>query len=426
MFGAIHRQARRASGRSRRPTRAASASGSSAAAAASGRGSGAERRQDAHRDASEPLDRRAVGRSIASGSAGQGVITTAGDREPGGAGRLDGQQRVVDRSQPRAGGDHQRQRRGRARGRGRRPGGKRDEQPADALDDKRRVRAARVAPAACRRAARRRRRPRRRAPRRDGARPAGPKRPGRHRLGLLTACAAPAARGPVAIPGSGSSSPVTTGLHADDRPARRAQRAQIAAATTVFPTPVSVAVTKQPRIRPRSRRGGARLPVDACPRAGSGTSPRTCVRLGAAAAIGTPAPGRNPAFSAARPRTWAASRSSALRVRGHDREAQARGALRDGRRTDRLREHAALDARARRSASPARRRRRSAGRSGSSSRRPRSPRGPARRAARRRWPGASRRGAAARRAAPARPARRRRRAAAGAVEKISVRAVLTR
>ena len=46
-------------------------------------------------------------------------------------------------------------------------------------------------------------------------------------------------------PGS-SSSPVTTGLNADTGSPRATSAAQIAAATTVFPAPVSVPVTKTP------------------------------------------------------------------------------------------------------------------------------------------------------------------------------------
>ena len=49
-------------------------------------------------------------------------------------------------------------------------------------------------------------------------------------------------------PGS-SSSPVTTGLNAETRSPRATSAAQIAAARTVFPAPVSVPVTKTPRNR---------------------------------------------------------------------------------------------------------------------------------------------------------------------------------
>ena len=121
-----------------------------------------------------------------------------------------------------------------------------------------------------------------------------------------------------------SSSPVTTGLKAATRSPRARSAAAIAAATIVLPTPVSVPVTKKPRRAIRLRRAGharrrlgvehglaveqaaaaagAHLPGSGAARAPPPGRPRSAWR----------SPGRNPACSAARPSTRAASRSSSL------------------------------------------------------------------------------------------------------------------
>ena len=204
--------------------------------------------------------------------------------------------------------------------------------------------------------------------------------------------------------------PVTTGLNGTARSPRAVSAARIAPATKVLPTSVSVAVTNRPRLvhggvfdhrarsRRATRRGRSSRPAGRTRRrhAGAGACrPRTGGRRDRRSAFvrGTALRGSD-RHAGRRPPAGGERRLAehpgglaqlVLRVRGHDREAQPRRAVGDRGRADRLREDPALE---RGLADPHRdvgRRRRSAGRSGSSSRRPRSPRARARRAGPRRW-----------------------------------------
>ena len=196
--------------------------------------------------------------------------------------------------------------------------------------------------------------------------------------------------------------------------------AHSAAARIVLPAPVSVPVTKQPRMRHGSR---AARPRAAARRAASRLGLRRLgveqrVRRGVAVERLVRRGDRHRRRRAeARlqrraPEHLRGVAQLVLGVRRHHRQAQARGAVGHRRRPDRLREHAALerglaDAHRRRA-----RRRRSAARSASSSPTRRSPRARARRAGSRRWRAGGRRAAAAPRAPRARRARPRRPAAA--------------
>ena len=133
-----------------------------------------------------------------------------------------------------------------------------------------------------------------------------------------------------------------------------------------------------------------------------------------------------PSSRAAAPTSCAASRSSSGVVRGHHREAQARGALGDGRRADPLGEDAALQQPLAELHRPLRRRRPRPARSGSraAGRQPLGRRAP--RAASPRSPAGARPARARPRAAPAPPPRRRATGGGGAVEKMKGRAVLSR
>ena len=267
-------------------------------------------------------------RSIGVGLVGQGVITTAATRQAGRARRLDREQRVVDRAEPGARGDHQRQRRGRARGRARgSPGVSGTSRPPTPSHDEH-VARRRRARRACATQVVRLDRDRRPARPRGGATPAGRSGTARRPRALPRARRARrAARGRAADSPGSSSRPVTTGLNAATRSPRAASAAQIAAATTVLPTSVSVPVTKTPR---NAVLGGvARAP----------SNTRGSRRPWAAVA---PRDGSAPARRRARARR-AASRSSAgvcdAITASRSRELPAR----HGRRADRLGEDAPLE-----------------------------------------------------------------------------------
>src|SRR4051794_26930942 len=102
---------------------------------------------------------------------------------------------------------------------------------------------------------------------------AGPKRSGATASGA-TPAAAPSSSWSAGRPGSGSSSPVTTGLNAPTRTPSARSAAAMAAASTVLPTPVSVPVTKQPRT-PATAAAAAGRPT---PRAGCRSRRRTAAR----------------------------------------------------------------------------------------------------------------------------------------------------
>ena len=183
-------------------------------------------------------------RSIAPGSAGQGVEDDGPDVEPGRARRLEREQRVADRPQPGAGRDHDREpERDRQVAHGE-PRRERDEQPADALDDDRRGalggRPHGVEQLDGREAAARELGGEVRGDR-------GPEAQRRDRLGPL-----PGDRGQQLVVGRGaapagvSSVPVSTGLLAWTSTPRARRPAAIAALTTVLPAPVSVPVTRTP------------------------------------------------------------------------------------------------------------------------------------------------------------------------------------
>ena len=180
------------------------------------------------------------------------------------------------------------------------------------------------APAARARRVRRRAAPRARARRRPARRRGGARPPGRRctasrPAGLLPGALRRAARGRPATPGSGSSSAGDDGLERGDARGRaRAGRSRSRAASTVLPTPVSVAVTKQPRTAARQAAAAlAGLTVEDAAR-GAARRPSGLGAIAVRAARrrrrppARPTPGRNPAFSAALPRTCAASCSSAL------------------------------------------------------------------------------------------------------------------
>ena len=104
-------KSRRAASAQRGAQASQRSSGSVAPAAASSAGSARGRRGERRDlDVAESRDRRAVvvppSRSAA---AGHGVSTTPATPQPGGARGLERQQRVVDRAEPGAGGDHERQ-----------------------------------------------------------------------------------------------------------------------------------------------------------------------------------------------------------------------------------------------------------------------------------------------------------------------------
>src|SRR5213080_1753772 len=140
-------------------------------------------------------------------------------------------------------------------------------------------------------------------------------------------------------PGSGSSVPVTTGLNAATLvpPDRRA--AATAAATTVFPAPVSVPVTKRPRKRRRLRGlGHVGLEIEgACAGRGARRALRRRLPGGDHGHAGAGAEARLQCGTAEDVGGVAQLR---LRVGGHHRQAQPGRALGDRRRPDRLREDA--------------------------------------------------------------------------------------
>ena len=129
--------------------------------------------------------------------------------------------------------------------------------------------------------------------------------------------------------------------------ARSAARAR--AATTVLPTPVSVPVTNSPRMPTAGLHAAALRPARRRPSQRVARPPRRRRRGAASAARALAGP--EPACAPRGPSVRAASRSSAVRVRGHRRQPQPRGAGGHGRRADRLREDAALERRAGRAAS---------------------------------------------------------------------------
>ena len=257
-------------------------------------------------------------RSTAPGSSGQGVSTTAADLEPGRPHRLDRQQGVVDRPEPR------RRRRSppaaRGRGRSRGPGSRASAAPGSRRPPRRR--AGRRPPP----------RPRPRARSRVGLDPLAGQLGGEVRRdrravavrGDLVVGLRRARRRGAAARGRArrrSSSPLTAGLNtATRRPAAAAVRA-IAAATTVLPTSVPVPVTKTPRPRSTLRRRAA------------GREPRR-----RRAAPGDPELARPRGRSPAPPRRSSSARWFAITV---SRRRELPGG--HGRRPDRLREDAALE-----------------------------------------------------------------------------------
>src|SRR5689334_3047755 len=122
--------------------------------------------------------------------------------------------------------------------------------------------------------------------------------------------------------------PVTTGLKAATFSPRSASAAQMAAASTVLPTPVSVAVTKIPRTARDSTQaelGRFGEPVEDLRRA------TTCGdRLGLRLLALRRRHAHGPRDHARRPTQLRA------RMRGHHGYPQAGAAVRDGRRADRL------------------------------------------------------------------------------------------
>ena len=265
------------------------------------------------------------------GCAGHGVSTTARTSSPP-RGRLERQQRVVDRPQAGPRGDDDRQAEVDGEVADRVAERERHEQPADALGDHdvgaQAARARRPAPPA--------RAPCRPARPRGAARPPGRSAAARPRPRVARRRRR-AARGRAGRPALGLVEAGDDRLERGDvdAVARAARRASAAASDGLADARVGAGDEDAAHARARLRGAGAR-----CRAARRRTAPRPASR---AAATGTPSPGRKPACSAARPSTCAASRSSALRVRGHHRQAQARGALGHGRRADRLGEDAALD-----------------------------------------------------------------------------------
>ena len=197
-----------------------SSSGRSAPASASEPDRSAAAR---HRHAAEALDRRPVGALDRVGLVRPRRHHHAGHGQPGGARRLDREQRVVDRAEPGACGDHQRQPeldREVADEVARR---ERDEQAADALADQHVGVAGRAR--ACASELARLDRLAGQLGRAGGARPAGRTVSGATSAGRLARVAAAASsswsRGHSP---AGSSSPVTTGLNAATRSPARGQR----------------------------------------------------------------------------------------------------------------------------------------------------------------------------------------------------------